>query len=320
MLSTPYEPLSRFASNLATCLESGVDMEKSLENASRSLARTPLASSMQVALTRVSKGASLTEALAAAEWGLPKFFLPMIQAGEQTGRVDESLRYLERHCKLLIKPSQAIRNVWLIPLALILFSTFAQLAVLLFAAPLTTTLGFVFSSLLFYAKLGLFVFIVCSSPAKTLFDQLKLHIPFLSDVVREAGVNHFFHAMAMLYAAAGRRVDGMISVAAKTVINDTIRKDFLNVAERIKQGAAVSEAFAAAKHVSQPEKDIIESGDISGTLERSFENISREAGEKLQFRLGLFQKIVMPILYFGVVYSLVFTLMSVVQTTLMGAS
>lgn len=116
VLSPPYDKLAHFAGNLATCLETGVGVEQSLKTASLSLSGTRLAPALEVSLTRVKRGTSLAEAFAAIEWGLPTFFVPMVQAGEQTGRTDEALRHLERHCRLLIAPSNALRNVWLVPL------------------------------------------------------------------------------------------------------------------------------------------------------------------------------------------------------------
>lgn len=317
MFSPPYDKLSRFAGNLATCLEAGVDVDKSFENASRSLKQTRLAGGLIVAQSRIAKGASLAEALAACEWGLPPFFVPMIHAGEQTGRVDESLRYLERHCKLLVEPTKAVRNAWMIPLAVALGGTAIQFFAYLFFGSWTATLSFAFASFFSYAKFGLLAFVVLSSPAKPLFDELKMWIPFVRDVERETAVNRFFHAFAMLYAAAGQRVENMISFSARTVTNTTMRKDLLAIGSRIEQGAAVPEAFAKAKHLLQEEKDIVESGDLSGTLEKSFERISYDTAEKLSFRLGIFQKVFTRIMTYVVFLSVIYTLLGLLRAGLL---
>lgn len=308
MFSPPYEKLSRFAGNLATCLAAGVEIDKSFENAKRALKHTPLAGGLEVAQTRIAKGTSLAEALAACEWGLPPFFVPMVQAGEQTGRVDEALRYLERHCKLLVKPSQALRNVWMIPLSIALCGTVIKFFAYLSLAPWTSTVGFVFSSLLSYGKLGILLFIVFSSPAKPLFDELKMWIPFVRDVERETAVNRFFHAFAMLYAAAGQRVENMIYFSARTVTNGTLRKDLAAIGNRIEQGATVTEAFLAATNLLREEKEIVETGDLSGTLEKSFERISYDAAENLSFRLGVFQQIFTRVMAAIIVLSVIFSL------------
>ena len=313
VLSPPYDKLAHFAGNLATCLEAGVGIEQSLKTASRSLRGTRLAPALQVSLTRVKRGTSLAEALAAIEWGLPTFFVPMVQAGEQTGRTEEALRHLERHCRMLVAPSNALRNVWLIPLALMLFGTTIQLAAHVLFMPWTTTLGFVFSSLTSYAMLAVLAFIIVSSPLKPITDQLKLLLPVVRDVERESAVSHFFHAFAMLYAAGGRRVESMITFSARTVGNEAIRKDLLMVVGRIEQGATMTEAFRKSRQLLQHEQDLIESGELSGTLERNFERIATDVAEKLRFRLGIFQQIFTRIMGSFVVFSIAMTLMSLLR-------
>lgn len=313
MFAPRYDKLAHFAGNLATCLEAGVGVEKSLQSAGRSLARTPLGPALQVSLTRVSKGVTLAESLAAVEWGLPKFFVPMIQAGEQTGRVDEALRHLERHCRLLVAPTNALRNAWLLPLALMLFGTLVQLAAHVLFMPWTATLGFVFHSLASYAMLAALVFVVVSSPAKPIIDQLKLLLPVVRDVERESSVNHFFHALAMLYAGGGRRVESMITFSARTVSNEVIRRDLLAVGRRIEQGDTITEAFRKLQYLEQHEQDLIESGELSGTLERSFERIAVDAAEKLRFRLGIFQQIATRIMGSFVVFSIAMTMVSLLR-------
>ncbi len=313
MFPVPYEKLAHFAGNLATCLEAGVGVEQSLKTASRSLAGTWLAPALQVSLTRVAKGATMAEAMAAIEWGLPKFFVPMIQAGEQTGRVDEALRHLERHCRLLVAPTNALRNAWLVPLALMLFGTIVQLAAHVLLMPWTATVSFVFHSLTSYAMLAVIVFIVVSSPAKPIIDQLKMLLPIVRDVERESAVNHFFHALAMLYAGGGRRVESMINFSARTVSNEAIRQDLLAVVGRIERGDTITEAFRGSRHLLQHEQDFIQSGDLSGTLERSFERIATDAAEKLRFRLGIFQTITTRIMGSLVVYSILMTAVSLIR-------
>ena len=51
------------------------------------------------------RGETLTEALSGAEELLPPFYLPVIQAGEQSGRLAEALEFLESHCSLLAGPA-----------------------------------------------------------------------------------------------------------------------------------------------------------------------------------------------------------------------
>jgi type II secretory pathway component PulF len=313
MFAPPYEPLSRFAGNLVTCLQAGLGMSRSFKTARRALTNTRLQGAMDIAQARMENGDALSESLADAEPGLPKFFVPMIQAGEQTGRLDESLRYLEHHCKMLARPARALRNTWLIPFAVVLTGTVIKLVAHIFLAPWRTTLGFLFSSLTSYAMLSVIVLVAVSPPVRPWLHQLFLVLPLIASVERETAVNRFFHALAMLYAAAGQRVENMMRVAASTVHNSTLQADFLGVARQIERGAAIPEAFEALPFVSREQKHLIATGDVSGTLEQSFESISKEAGERLEMRLETFNQVFLRIMTFAVVSSVAVTLMSLLR-------
>ena len=47
------------------------------------------------------------------------------------------------------------------------------------------------------------------------------------------------------------------------------------------------QAFEETRYVTSSEKEVIASGDLSGTLERAFERIAFETGEQLTFRMEM---------------------------------
>ncbi len=303
----PYERLSLFAGNLATCLEAGLGLPASLESTGRALHGTHLADSMQAAAAAVKQGNSLADALSATCQGLPSFFIPVIAAGEATGRLDVSLRYLEDHCRMLAGPAQALRNAWLLPLAVIMAGTAAKLVAHLWFASWGTTIRFVLGSLTAYGTFAVFLFVAIGSPFRPLVDYLKLYLPLSGPLERNISVNRFFHALAMLHAAAGQRVEKMIRVAARTVSNLTLRADFDRVACRIEQGDSIAEAFDAAVYLAPIQKQLIATGDLSGTLERSYQYIADDAASQLQRRLEFFQLWFVRVTLLVVVYSTVHT-------------
>ncbi len=287
MFEVPYEKLGRFAGNLATCLEAGVSIEQALKSSKRSLGPTRFGGAIEVAEIRVREGASLHDALAteAAPW--PRFFLPILSAGEQAGRTDEALRFLEHHCKLLVKPANAIRNAWLFPLVIMLFGTTIRLGVCVAFLPITKFFATAMESLRGYATLALIAIVLVARPFRPLIDPLKLAIPWIGAAERELAMNRFFQVFAMMYATGGRRVESMIRFSAAGVSNVAIRQDLLQTAAQIEQGESLPSAFEEARYVTLTEKELITAGDLSGTLERAFERIAFETGEKLAFRMEM---------------------------------
>jgi len=85
----------------------------------------------------------------------------------------------------------------------------------------------------------------------------------------------------------------MIRFSALCVSNVAIRKDLLQTAAQIEQGEALPQAFDSTRYVTSSEKEVIAAGDLSGTLEKAFERIAYETGEKLSFRMEVFTRITM---------------------------
>jgi type IV pilus assembly protein PilC len=305
MIEVPYEKHARFSGNLATCLEAGVSVEQGLKSSKRSLGPTRFGGAIEVAEIRVRQGATLHDALAteAAPW--PHFFLPILDAGERAGRTDESLRFLERHCKLLVGPAHAIRNAWLFPLVIMLFGTTIRLGIIAATLPLSSLFGEAVESLRGYATLALITIVLVAPPFRPLVDPLKLVLPWIGAAERELAMNRFFQVFAMMYATGGRRVETMIRFSARCVSNITVRKDLLQAAEQIQQGESLPQAFESTRFVTPSEKEVIAAGDLSGTLERAFERIAYETGEKLTFRMEILTRVVSRITMWLVMGSLI---------------
>ncbi len=303
----PYERLGLFSGTLATCVETGLALPASLEHARRALNGTGLADSMQDVADAVRRGESLADSMTHSCHSLPPFYIPLIEAGEKTGRLDESLRFLEAHCRVLKRPTQAVRNLWLVPLAVILVGTILRFFIMLLWGSWSGLLGFLWGSVTSYAMLGAMLFILFSTPFRPLIDFLKLHLPFVGALERELNASRIFHALEMLHAAAGHRVEQMVRVAAKTVSNQLLHADLEEVATHIERGSTITEAFDEASYLTPQQKQIIATGELSGTLERSYRLIANEAAEKLEARLALVH-------FWCVRIMIVFVALSVMQT------
>jgi type II secretory pathway component PulF len=250
----------------------------------------------------------LAAALAAACPGLPPFFVPVIEAGETTGRLDDSLRFLETHCRLLARPAAAVRNFWLIPLVVILAGTMFKLLAYLSWGSWSGTWAFVWGSGKSCAAFAALLFVMFSAPFRPMIDFLKLHVPFVGPLERDLNANRFFHALAALHATAGHRVEQMVRIASRTVNNQLLQADLEVVATVIERGGTITDGFDQAHYLSPMQKQMIATGDLSGTLERSYEHIANEAGSTLQVRLDFIQRWSVRITLYLVVMSIVHTL------------
>ena len=303
-LAPPYRQLTQFARHMAVCLNAALPMEQSLQTGGRFLTSQKLKDGIETAIEVVREGRELSEAFEASGDTWPTFFVPMIRVGEQTGRLEEVLKYIERQCRLLDGPSQAVQRLWMIPLALMLTGAVLQIVISLFADSLLATLWLTLSVAVNYALLAGTAYLLFASPFKAVVDHIRMGMPLVGALDRDMAVNRFFSALSMLHAAAGQRVETMIRLAAETIPNTAARLDLLRAIGEIEHGKSISDAFLIPTRLTADETATIAAGELAGTLERSFDDIARRAGEQLQASLELYQQVSFRLLFAGVVFSL----------------
>jgi type II secretory pathway component PulF len=279
-----YDQIANFAGNLSVCLASGVDLPRAIRTSSGALAKS--APEFRVVWDRVDQGESLADALRTVERNLPPFVIPVIQCGEQTGRLDQALQFLADHCRMLQRPSESIRNVWLFPLAIFLGGK-VMIVVLIFFfgtwSSLTSAVGDLVATC---GSMTALAIIFIATPIKLLWDQAKLMLPVIGAVERELAVNRFLHVFSMLYGSGGQRVEKMIRHACQTISNEWLRRDLLRAAVQIERGATLPEAFSTTTTLTKDEQSELAAGEMAGRLAETCSRVAERVGESAATKLG----------------------------------
>lgn len=308
-----YDSLSRFAHDLGMCLRTASELTRGLEICIKSLQGTRLGDAWSNSVTAIRGGATLEESLRPGEEYLPAFFLPVVKAGEQAGRLDEAFSFLESHCRLLAGPASAVRNLWFMPLIVLLFGSAMKVVLAAALASIPGAIAILFEEAFGYLKLFAFVGLIMLTPARYFVDQVRLGIPWIGPLEREIAMNRFFRVLALVYAVGGQRVEEMIRLAASTVTNQAARIELLKSATAIENGCTIPEAFAGLSVLTRDEKTTIEGGEMSGTLEQAFDRISDDTGNSMISKLKLIQPFLMRIVMSIVTLSIVFTLLGLLS-------
>ena len=310
----PLERLAQFCMNLGVCLRAGMDVPASLKTCTRSSVDSELGQIIERAAERTAAGMSLADALEDERQRFPAFFLPVLRCGEQSGREEETLAYLERHCRLLVEPARAMRNTWLAPLAIMLVGTAVCAAAHLMLASLGDALAYLAQAAKFYGTVAAILAIFVWVPqAKWIADALKLLLPAIGQAERELAMSRFFHAMNLLYSTGGQGVERMIRLAAESADNSILRWDYLRAAAAIERGDTISEAFSVPRTIPADVKAMIDVGDEAGKLEDAFDAVSRTLDESVRRRLLVFQQFFFRAVALAVVFSMSMTLVSLLS-------
>ncbi len=308
-----YQQLSRFSHDLATCVGSSADIVRGLELCLKPLRGTKLGDRWSGAVEQVRRGASLSAALSPAEELLPPFYLPVIRAGEQSGRLDEALRFLDTHCKLLAGPASALRNLWLLPVAILLMGSGVRFLLILILGSFGEAFAFLFGELFSWLQLVLIVAIAILTPVRYFVDQARLSLPLIGPLEREIALHRFFRVLAPLYSVGGHRVETMIETAAETVSNSAARLELRKAANAVQDKETIPDAFRHVNILSADEKAAIEVGEMSGTLELAFDRISDDTGASMIAKIKFVEPILVRIVMAVVTFSIITTMFSLIM-------
>lgn len=304
----PLKDLAAFSGNLATCLEAGLSVPDAMETCTRSSPNQLLRSFGGRAAEKIRQGAPLSEALEGMAIHLPRFYLPVMRCGEQSGRTDEALRYLQQHCEMLEKPHQVARSLWLVPLILYVVASAILIAFFFLLAPFLTAVRYLVHKVARIAVLGAVVLLVINvPPLRRLWEHLLLSLPYIGPAVQELAVNRFLHAFNLMYRTSGMTVPKMVQIACSAVGNTIIRDDFLQATPHLERGDSLSKSLAHCTSLTFDQRHTIAAGEEAGRIEDSLNRLCHQTSESLRIRLRAF----------GAVYFRVIGAIIVVGTLLM---
>jgi type II secretory pathway component PulF len=306
-----YGTLASFSRDLATCVRSGVHIDRGLEVCIKGVRRTRLGDAWLGAVDSVRQGKSLADALSGAQDILPPFYLQVIRAGEQTGRLDDALTFLESHCRLLAGPASALRSLWVFPVAILLVGSVIKVLLTVYFDSIVSAASVFVAEVLSWLWLGILVAVLTMTPARYLVDQIRLSIPFLGGLEREIALHRFFRVLALLYSVSGHRVEEMVRMSAGTVSNHAARLELLKAATAIERDATITDAFHGLTILTWEEKKTIASGELTGTLEQAFDRVSDETGASMLAKLNFIQPYLIRIVFSVVMFSILGTLLRV---------
>jgi type II secretory pathway component PulF len=299
-----------FANSMATCLSSGLTPKKSLELSGARTRSKALREVVRVALERCDQGMSVSEALEPGVRNFPHYFLPVIRAGETGGRLVEAFQLLYHYCHRIGPSVRLVRNTWLYPLVCIVFGWIIRTGVFVYFGKYQAAWHFfcvTFGAGSLLALLGWLLFKI--QPVKRVVDLVLLQIPLIRETEIRLAVVLFFATFRLAYEAGGLGVVRMFDLAWQTVRNDAICQDLLNAREILAENGTFGDAFGTSALLEDDLKGMINTGSLSGQLDRSLTQIVETVTQQLEMTLQIFNKFFQRLVAFSVAMSIVETVL-----------
>ncbi len=245
----------------------------------------------------VEQGAFLAQALENFPAIFHEFYCRMVEVGETTGRLDESMAqlavYLDKQAQLRAKIISALAYpsllvivammvfvfllIWVVPLFSGLFQEFGESLPWLTQIVLELSDGLREHALILVVLLGILVFLgkmfLAKSASRELLDGLLLRLPLIGEIFRKAAIVRFARTMGFLVRRGVPLLSGL-SVAATVTGNSVMKKRIVKVAIEVQDGKPLSETLRASGVFPRMVPQMIKVGESTGSLDIMLEKIA----------------------------------------------
>lgn len=312
------QDLILFTLQLATSLDAGIGILQSLAGVEEA-SSPPLDGIVQDLRERVRAGASLSDALEHHEDVFGRLYINMVDAGEETGSVEEVLFEIASYLEWQEELISDLRQLAIYPA--VVFLGVAALIVVLFNFVLPRLLGTVqelgvelstptrflifasgaFSTWWPLMILGLVAVVAAYLVARRTergryaLDWLLLRIPVVGNVHRKVALSRFAHNLSTLYSAGVgilRSLELVEAVVGNAVIEERLRA----AREQVGMGSSLTEALSGSREFPKLVLQMISVGERTGSLDKSLQKVREFYDREIPRTVDRFFSILEPAL------------------------
>ena len=302
--------LGHFSHSMAACLDTGMTPSRALAVCGTHSRSSAFRSCLQAAGELCGQGWLISDGLEKGARLFPRFFIPLIRAGELSGRLAEAFHLLHDYCHRLQPSVLLIRNTWLYPLVCILFGWSIRTGIFVYFGMLSMAWQFVLDSFVKSLLLGLGIALLLKLRfIRYAVDRLLLVVPVVRDAEIHMARALFFETFSLVYKSGATSVLSMFDLALQTVRNGAVRLDFSKARRVLENHGTFGDAFNEPSLLDETEKGLIATGALSGTLDQSMERIVEMGRERLDQTLRVFNWFFLRIMAYAIAMSIVGTIL-----------
>ena len=279
-----------FAKNLAAMVDAGLTLSRGLNVMQRQTKNKLFQDALAALTEEVEKGTTLSQAMAKYPDIFSGLFISMVRAGEESGKLGESLRIVADQMDRTYSLQRKVRGAMMYPAIIISVMIIIGILMLMFVVPtLTATfkelavdlprstqlvitvsdalknhpivaLGSIIGSVL------LVILFARTKQGKRSFEFLFLHTPVIGMLVKQTNAARMARTFSSLLSS-GVEVVSAISIT-RDVMQNSYYKDVLSLAEsEIQKGSLISSVFTQYEHLYPPMVgEMISVGEETGKL------------------------------------------------------
>lgn len=316
--------LAVFTRQFATILKAGVPMVRCLDILRKQTENKKLAQVLDRIYEDVQKGVMLSEAMKVHKDVFSSLFINMIEAGEISGTLDNSLEKMAIQFEKEFKLNQKVKGALTYPIIMMCICVLAVIVLLGFVIPQFEQIfkGFgmklplltqVLLNIGNFIKNYWYIVIICligtvwgivyfkSTPlGKRFFDELflKIRIPRLfelSNLVKKVLAARFTRVSATMLGA-GVSLIKTLEIAEKVVDNVVVQQAMVKIKEVVTTGGSLAEEINKAGIFPVMVAHMIGIGEESGTLDKMLEKAADFCEEEVDTAITQFTTLLEPLI------------------------
>jgi type IV pilus assembly protein PilC len=271
-----------FYFQLASLIGAGVPIIQALEMLQRSVKRS-YRERVEIIVGKLNQGATFTEALRATGGWLPAFDHALVSAGEQSGRLDGTLRslgayYQERASMLRRILSALAYPVFILHLAILIFPTSYLTGLFLNGGGMAFLRHKI--QILVPIYLVIFVAIVAFQGIwRGLLERLTGLIPILGSARHALALSRLSAALEALLSA-GVPIIQSWQLAAEATASKRVKKAVASAIPKMEAGVTPSETLHDSSVFPELFRSLYATGEVSGQLDSTLQRLHRHYEEQ----------------------------------------
>ena len=279
-----------FSRQLSTLFQAKVPVTQSLRTLAAESSSGIFRNAIGAILDDVSGGSSLSQAISRYPDIFSRFYLNMVRAGEESGKLEEVFLYLADYLERTYALTSKARNALIYPAFVLVAFVGVIIVMLVVVIPrLTSIFAELGQAVPFYTQIVIwissfmrqwgFVLLIIltvaaiigwrfskTSKGRLIFDDLVIRLPLIGGLLRKIYLTRLADNLATLLAA-GIPILRALEITAEVVSNRVYEKIILDAAESVKAGNAISYAFGKYREIPPLITQMIKVGEEAGRLD-----------------------------------------------------
>lgn len=308
-----------FSRQFATMVDAKLPILTALRTVAKQTERDRFRDIIEEIANDIEGGAALSEALAKHPKIFSTLYISMIQSGETTGRIDESLEYLASQLEKDYDLTKEIQSALFYPAIVLTAIVIVGILMFIFVLPtfneifsdvnvqLPLTTRIVIGVTNFINKLWWLILIIVIVLVWVFFayrrtpegeyytDGLMLKIPVFGKLFKYIYLTRFSRNFGTLISGEIPVIKAL-EVTASVVGNKVYQEVILNTARDVEKGEAIADSLAKSELMPPMICQMIKVGEKSGQLDEVLQNVARFYGREVDHMVDNLTTLMGPII------------------------